>query len=293
MLHWFGNAEELSSHIVKSGFTVRSLGMKALSALAVAAVVAVSGQAALATTTTTTTSDNWSGYALTSANNSNNTFSNVSANFVVPTVTPSTTTGLSEAAFWVGLDGYSSQRIEQIGVIAEAETGYTSYYYAFYAMGSGSAVSIAQVLPGDNISVAVSYDSSTDKYGLYIDDTSRPGINETLTPSAGTNPAPSSAEWIAEANGILGTPPYPLANFGSVTFTNASATDSGPTTGTLNAFSSTKINLVPTSGLSANTGPLSTDGSSFTVTTAVPEPAALGLMSVGGLTILFGRRKRH
>ena len=290
MLHWFGNVEELSSHNVKSVFTVRSMGVKALSALAVAAVVAAGARAASANTIT---SPNWSGYALTSANNNNNAFTNVSATFVVPTVTPGTGTGLSEAAFWVGLDGYSSQRIEQIGVIAEAETGYTSYYYAFYATGAGAANGIAQVLPGDKISVAVSYNSSTDKYGLYIDDTSRPGINETITPTAGTNPAPSSAEWIAEAPAnSTGTQFYPLANFGSVTFTSASATDSGPASGTISAFSNTEINLVPTSGLSANTGPLSTDGSSFTVTT-VPEPAALGLMSVGGLAILFGRRKRR
>lgn len=289
MSHRFGNSQGLVSHRTKPGFAVGGWGIKALSLVAAAAVMAA-GQAASATTTSSP--QIWAGYALTSTANNNYTFTNVSASFVVPTVTPGTATGLSAAAFWVGLDGDGSQRIEQIGVIAEAETGYSPYYYAFWATGNGAVQPIAQVQQGDNISVAASYNSSTDTYGLYIDD-SLSGIDETLTPYAGTNLPPASAEWIAEApeDTTTGTF-YPLANFGSVTFTGASATDTAPTTGAINAFSDTQLTLVPNSGLGAQASGLSAGGTQFTVTTT-PEPAALGLMSMGGLAILFARRKRR
>ena len=291
MSHRFGNSQGLVSSQTKPGFAVGGWGIKALSLVAAAAVMAA-GQAASATTTSSP--QIWAGYALTSLANNNNTFINVSASFVVPAVTPATATGISAAAFWVGLDGDGSQRIEQIGVIAEAETGYSPYYYAFLATGNGTVNPIAQVQQGDNISVAVSYNSSTDKYGLYIDDSSQLGIDETVTPSAGTNPPPASAEWIAEAPGDTATGTfYPLANFGSVTFTGASATDSAGATGAINAFNNTQLTLVPNSGLGAQASGLSADGTQFTVTVATPEPAALGLMSMGGLAILFARRKRR
>ena len=300
MLHLFGNAEELYSHSVKSGFTVRGLRIKAISALAVAAAVATGGQAALATTTTQTTiAPNWAGYADTPA--TGNTFTSVSGSWIMPTVAPPAGAPVGVeyyASFWVGLDGFNSSTVEQVGVDAFTEltnTGIVTQDYGFVEMYPAGPTLSYQVFAGDNINASVTYDSGTNKYDLAYTDTTR-NESYSVTPTGGTNPAPqrSSAEWIAESPTITNSNPpptyviAPLANFGSVTFTNA-AVDGSPVTG----FTDTMLNMATTSsGLGATTSALSGGGSLFTVTVATPEPAALGLMSVGGLAILFGRRKR-
>ena len=58
----------------------------------------------------TTTSTNWSGYAVTGANGS---FHSVSASWTEPTAT--CTGSAKYASFWVGLDGFSSNSVEQTG----------------------------------------------------------------------------------------------------------------------------------------------------------------------------------
>ena len=59
---------------------------------------------------------NWAGYAATTSGS--NAFSNVSGDWTIPTV--STAGGSNSAvAFWVGLDGFNSSTVEQIGVAAQ------------------------------------------------------------------------------------------------------------------------------------------------------------------------------
>ena len=60
-------------------------------------------------------STNWSGYA--NDNSSGNTYSAVSAKWTEPTGTCTSTTSL--AAFWVGIDGYTSDSVEQDGTLIE------------------------------------------------------------------------------------------------------------------------------------------------------------------------------
>jgi hypothetical protein len=63
------------------------------------------------------TSTNWSGYADTGSN-----FTEVNGSWVEPSVTCSgTTTAL--VAFWVGLDGYTSDSVEQDGTLIECYEG--------------------------------------------------------------------------------------------------------------------------------------------------------------------------
>ena len=302
MLHLFGNAEELSSHSVKSGFTVRGLRIKAISALAVAAAVATGGQAALATTTTQTTiSPNWAGYADTPA--TGNTFTSVSGSWIMPTVAPPAGAPVGVeyyASFWVGLDGFNSSTVEQVGVDAFTEntvSGIISQYQPFWEMFPAGPNFGPLISAGDSVSASVTYNNTTNNYTLSLEDTTNSSGSYSATVPGGNNPAPqrSSAEWIAESPTITNSNPpptyviAPLANFGSVTFTNA-AVDGSPVTG----FTDTMLNMATTSsGLGATTSALSGGGSLFTVTVATPEPAALGLMSVGGLAILFGRRKRR
>src|SRR5215472_3488086 len=65
------------------------------------------------------TSSNWSGYAVTGAKGS---VSDVTGSWIVPTMDCSTTpTGYS--AMWVGIDGYSSNTVEQIGTESDCVNG--------------------------------------------------------------------------------------------------------------------------------------------------------------------------
>ena len=74
-------------------------------------------------------STNWSGYAATAG-----TYTSVSASWTQPTGTCSR--GDQYAAFWVGLDGYSSSTVEQTGSEVDC-VGRTAEYYAWYEMYPG------------------------------------------------------------------------------------------------------------------------------------------------------------
>ena len=70
-------------------------------------------------------STNWSGYA--NNNSGGNTYSNVSAHWTQPAITcPTKEEQL--AAFWVGIDGYTSNTVEQAGTLAQCFEG-TAHYY--------------------------------------------------------------------------------------------------------------------------------------------------------------------
>ncbi len=243
----------------------RRSGMNsALAIMAVTGVVAGGASAALATTVT---SSNWSGYADV-ATSSSEAFTNVASEWTVPGITATSSLGSgSYSAFWVGLDGYNSSTVEQIGIGADVSRGLTQYY-AWYEMYPSSAFEIPlTVNPGNAISAAVSY-LGNNQYDLAIEDISTGKSFSTIqTSSKGQR---SSAEWIAEApsssssGGVL-----PLANFGSITFNDASATLNG-VKGTISSFSNVAINLVSASGLDATPSTLTDGGSSFTIQTNAP-----------------------
>src|ERR1700761_8860067 len=75
-----------------------------------------------------TTSTNWSGYVLTGGSGA---FSSVSSSWTEPAATCSS--GTQYAAFWVGLDGYNSDSVEQTGSDSDCSGG-TPDYYGWYEM---------------------------------------------------------------------------------------------------------------------------------------------------------------
>jgi Peptidase A4 family len=196
-----------------------------------------------------TTSTNWAGYA---DNGSNGAYTSVSTTFVQPKVTCSS--GDQYSAFWVGLDGYSSDSVEQTGTEADC-AGKTAEYSAWYEMYPANPVTYNKtVKAGDTIVETVTF-SGSNKYNLYLDDETE-GWTESTNKTGSYDR--SSAEVIAEA-------PYdgsvlPLADFGKVSFgsstVNGSSLASGGPTG---------INMVSSSGATeATTGSLS--GGSFAIT---------------------------
>ena len=183
-----------------------------------------------------TTSSNWSGYAVEQGSNLNapttNAVTAVGGTWVVPSVSGSSTSYSSD---WVGIDGFSSSTVEQIGTEEDVVVGrhgaVTTSDYAWYEMYPSGSVVIPnfKIEAGDTISAEVSYQSTSGRkssFTLTINDTTE---NETFTTTQSIpTPARSSAEWVVEApssnRGVL-----PLDNFGTVQFSGAWATVGGTT----------------------------------------------------------------
>jgi len=211
------------------------------------------------------TSTNWSGYAVETNLKTplSGAVSDVSGSWVVPTVVcPIRSTNYSSA--WVGIDGYSGNTVEQTGTEMDCQRGRAQYYawYEFYPQ-SEIAVSTVAVHPGDVMKGDVTF-AGTNTFVVTITDQTTARSFSLSHRMNGT--ARQSAEWIAEAPsswfGIL-----PLANFGTMNFTNSTATLNGHA-GTINdpSWQNDPLTMVTSGGQPKDALlPLSTDGTSFGV----------------------------
>jgi len=182
---------------------------------------------------TTAESTNWSGYAVTGANGA---YNSVSASWTEPTATCTSRRSHQYSSFWVGLDGYSSNSVEQTGTDADC-SGRTAQYYGWYEMYPAYPVNFSNtVRPGDSLSASVTF-SGTETYTLVLKDSTQ-GWTQTITQNE-TGLARSSAEVITEApssnTGVL-----PLADFGTVTYSVSAA--NGTSLGTQNPTGIVMIN---------------------------------------------------
>jgi hypothetical protein len=177
---------------------------------------------------TATTSSNWGGYAVQTI--SSDPVDSVTGSWVVPTVTG---TGTTYSALWVGIDGYSSSTVEQIGTEQDVVNGKASYsaWWEMYPSGSNT-ISKITVNAGDTITASVTYQSATSNFLLTISDSPKGGgaaetysTTQALASQGRTRTVAqrSSAEWIIEAPSN-GYSILPLANFGTASFSEASAT---------------------------------------------------------------------
>jgi Peptidase A4 family len=166
------------------------------------------------------TSNDWAGYAATGATGA---FTSVASSWTQPKGHCSS--GDQYAAFLVGLDGYSSDSIEEIGTQVDC-VGATAEYLAWYDMYPADPVYLNNTVdPGDQLSASVVYTGSN-KFTLKISDATQGWSHTTQATLAGA--ARSSAEILVEApcctsgGGIL-----PLTDFGSVSFTGAMVNKAG------------------------------------------------------------------
>jgi hypothetical protein len=203
------------------------------------------------------TSTNWSGYAVSSTTGS---VTDVKGSWIVPVVTGTTK---AWSSFWVGIDGYASNSVEQIGTDSDWKNGKAVYYawYEFYPQPSYLIKSVP-IKAGDMISAEVI--GSGTRFRVTITDvTTGKSFSIKATVQAAKK---SSAEWIAEApsstSGVL-----PLANFGTVTFSGCQATING-NTGPINydSWQYDAITMSSSGTTKASPSALSTGGSSFSVT---------------------------
>ena len=201
-------------------------------------------------------STNWSGYADTGSN-----FSTVKGSWTEPSASCGFT--ISLAAFWVGIDGYSSDTVEQDGTLIECYFG-TVYQYTWWEMYPTNDIQTVgdTLAPGDSISASVV--RSGDSYTLAVTDSTHQADSFSTTQTC-SDCANSSAEWIAEApSGEVGV--YPLADFGSWTASSATVTE-GSTSGVISSFTDDEITMVDSSGnVKAQPSSLNSSGNGFSVT---------------------------
>jgi hypothetical protein len=157
-----------------------------------------------------TVTSNWAGLVDTGTS-----FTGVGAQWTVPTVQPSQV--MRSSATWVGLDGAlpSDPTIIQTGT-TQATSGGQTAYFAWYELYPLPSVSIGGVAPGDQMQATIS-EVSAGLWSLAIKDTSSGQIFSSTFAYSG--PA-VSAEWIEEAPANSLGQLYPIADFGTVGFTN-------------------------------------------------------------------------
>lgn len=202
-------------------------------------------------------STNWAGYADTGSS-----FSRVTASWTEPSATCSRSTE-QLAAFWVGIDGYSSSSVEQDGTLIECYRG-NAYQYTWWEMYPTNDIQVVgqTLAAGDAITSTVTRSGTS--YTLTVTDSTHSANSFTETESC-SSCANTSAEWIAEAPSSSSSI-YPLADFGSWTASGASVT-AGGTSGTISSFTDDQITMIDSANrVKAQPGSLNSSGSGFSVT---------------------------
>jgi hypothetical protein len=228
---------------------------------------------------------NWAGYVVGGSATTTTSFSSVSGSWTQPAADCGAGSP-SNSAFWVGLGGYTGTHLEQTGTSADCSaTGQATYSVWYELVPAAEAPVSMTVRPGDRLSAHVAV--SGDTVDVSISDLTRHAtFSKRLQMS---DPTVSSAEWIAEAPSRCTSSSsqdchvLPLADFGSVKFTSASASAAGRTgsiTSGLGAVSALTLQSNPGLGrmftaaakADASAGALSGSGSSFTVDWQHPRP---------------------
>jgi Peptidase A4 family len=227
---------------------------------------------------------NWAGYAVTSSTADEVSFSSVSGDWTQPAVNCGAGSP-SDSAFWVGLGGYTGEHLEQIGTSADCSATGQAVYSAWYELVPAGEVAVnLAVAPGDQFSAHVAVSGQTVNVSI-SNLTQHTTVSKQLQMSS---PTVSSAEWIAEAPSKCDSSSdqdcriLPLADFGTVTFTDASVSAggrSGSITSGLGSVEALTLEANPGFGrmylasAQADASPeaLSSSGASFAVSWVQPE----------------------
>jgi len=215
----------------------------------------------------------WSGYAVTGSD-----FTQVHGSWIV-TEPDCTKTPNSYSSEWVGIDGWSSNTVEQIGTDTDCN-GTSPYFYVWYEFYPLNTVVITDVsiAAGDVFSASVVY-KGDNKYTVSIkNNTTDQSFSKEVEFSGALGsgkPPRNSAEWIMEmdSNTLNDLTDFGTDSFGQYytvesTDTATDSAHSGPITdfGTAVNRSITTKNGSSTSPKTSVPSPLAPDGSSFTVT---------------------------
>jgi peptidase A4-like protein len=218
-------------------------------------------QAGIRASLTQTSSLNWAGYADTAANGK---VTAVTGAWTEPTVT-CPKHGSPLAVFWVGIDGFNSNTVEQTGTLAQCSHGAASYsaWWELFPLNSIQTISTITVKAGDSITASVTF--STAGFTMAITDVNASQSFSITATQSGT--ARSSSECIAERPSIGGHL-SPLANFGKMTFSSCNSTIGGTTAGIgASTVTANAITMVDSRGLTlAKVSSTTNSGATFSVT---------------------------
>ncbi len=169
--------------------------------------------------TTSVPTLNWSGYEVDTKN-----VTAVHAAWIVPSVAAPPATGY--AATWVGIGGATTDDLIQAGTEQDIEDGVTTYYAWVEALPDYALGVSPQRLPthpGDLFSVTITNTSGND-WSVTLENRT---TNQQLTLTTTYQSCKCSAEWIEEVPAVDGVSDPAIANFGAVTFIEATATVGG------------------------------------------------------------------
>jgi hypothetical protein len=181
----------------------------------------------------------WSGYA--SSSTTKQEYTSVTATWKIPTLTCTAEQELSSQ--WVGLDGYSNNTVEQVGVLDWCFEG-TAFYYTWWEMFPANSMTVGQTAkPGDLIVAKVSRSGTS--YTLALTDSTTTGNNiSTKQSCAAATCLNQSAEWIDERPAYATTGIAPLADTSAWGPYAASTVAGGVTDTIASAPGSTQISMI-------------------------------------------------
>ena len=184
------------------------------------------------------TSGNWSGYADTGSG-----FTSVAGKWKEPKVSNCSTGGaLKAVVFWVGIDGFNNQTVEQDGTAAICGQGTPLTYLTWWeTFPTNNIVFVGStVKPGD--AIAASVVRAGTKYTFKVTDSTTSGNSFTAHATcAAASCKDQSAEWIAEAPSANGAE-VPLPKFAPWTLT-AATVKAGTHSGTIKSFPDNAITM--------------------------------------------------
>jgi hypothetical protein len=200
-------------------------------------------------------SRNWAGYTASSGH-----FSAVSGTWLIPSFAPDSPAGAD--AIWVGIGGVHGNDLIQAGT-QETVSGHGSTQYAAWieTLPQASHPVPLVVNAGDSVTISIERQDG-DTWRVRI-------ANNTTTQTYQTDvqyrSSQSSAEWIVEAPSARRGRLLPLDTFGSVSFSQASATKDSQSV-TIAQAGGKPVSMIGRVGHAlARPSPLDTAGTSFTV----------------------------
>ncbi|MDR3550678.1 MAG: G1 family endopeptidase [Candidatus Babeliales bacterium] len=213
------------------------------------------------------TSTNWAGYVSVTNLHTPAPYSvtSVSGSWIVPALSKST--GTTYCSMWVGIDGYTSGSVEQLGTEHDWVNGkqqntawfemYPQYPYNItgFPVNVGDSISASVVYLGNNVFVLTMTNNTRKVYFA---------VPTSYTKS--TTAQRSCAEWIMEAP--FATSVLPLSHFGTVHFSNCLAKING-ISGAINnsKWVYDPLTMVTSSNVpKATLSGLTNNGKDFTVT---------------------------
>lgn len=235
-------------------------------------------------------SENWAGYIDTPSSSSTG-YTSVTGNWVVPAMSGSQD---GAAAQWIGLGGSSNQDLLQIGTTEQVTSGQTQVQ-VFWEKLPDVAQNVMTVPVGSKIAASIAQGSAS-TWNLTVNVTTPSGQTETKTIPVTLNRSyaagiGTSAEWISEDPSDQNNQLYPLADTGTVDFTNATVDGSALTDSTNQVQ---PIAMVDRAGdILIAPSSVGTDGASFSTTTNLTQSSTTIPGGSGMPTQQFPFGERH